>query len=143
VKIEDTKFRRDSFAVCYIHPDGTGLHKVLESEGGGRVNHPWFSSDSKSIVFTSDEAGVSVEPISVQNQYQPYSDLFLSKADGTVVQHLTHNAYENGTPASGCAFIPPHDLSGEGKKLSGQFDDSHFLKTKPKLVAPKRVCGQV
>jgi len=131
----------DSFAVCYIHPDGTGLHKVLESEGGGRVNHPWFSSDSKSIVFTSDEAGVSVEPISVQNQFQPYSDLFLSKADGTVVQHLTHNAYENGTPAWGCAFIPPHDLSGEGKKLSGQFDDSHFLKTESKLVAPKRVCG--
>ncbi|CAM6065646.1 unnamed protein product, partial [Sphagnum tenellum] len=133
----------DRFAVCYIHPDGTGLHKVLESEGGGCVNHPWFSPDSKSIVFTSDEAGVSMEPISVPNQFQPYSDLFLSKADGTVVQCLTHNAYENGTPAWGCTFIPPHDLSGEGKKLSGQFDDSHFLKTEQKLVAAKRVCGRV
>ncbi len=127
----------------YIHPDGTGLHEVLESEGGERVNHPWFSPDSKSIVFTSDEAGVPVEPISVPNQFQPYGDLFFSKADGTEVQRLTHNAYENGTPAWGCTFIPPHDLSGEGKKLSSQFDDSHFLKTEPKLVTPKSVCGQV
>ncbi|CAM6041967.1 unnamed protein product [Sphagnum compactum] len=102
----DREQQGDSFAVYYIHPDRTGLHKVLESEGGGRVNHPWFSPDSKSIVFTSDEAGVSAEPISVPNQFQPYGDLFSSKADGTEVQHLTHNAYEDGTTARGCAFIP-------------------------------------
>ncbi|CAM6019112.1 unnamed protein product [Sphagnum balticum] len=121
-----------------------GEEKYLQrlTEGEWTDTMPNWSPDNEWIAFSSDREQQG-EPISVPNQFQPYGDLFLSKADGTEVQRLTHNAYENGTPAWGCTFIPPHDLSGEGKKLSSQFDDSHFLKTEPKLVTPKRVCGQV
>ena len=39
-----------------MRPDGSGLHKVFDSHGG-LANHPKFSPDSKSIVFTTDFAG--------------------------------------------------------------------------------------
>uniref|UniRef100_A0A0E0P3P2 Dipeptidylpeptidase IV N-terminal domain-containing protein n=1 Tax=Oryza rufipogon TaxID=4529 RepID=A0A0E0P3P2_ORYRU len=51
-----------SFAIYMVHPNGTGLRRVVHSGGSGRTNHPWFSPDSKSLVFTSDYAAVSAEP---------------------------------------------------------------------------------
>ncbi|KAI3442690.1 uncharacterized protein J3R85_000937, partial [Psidium guajava] len=48
-----------SFSLYLIHPNGTGLKKLIQSGSGGRTNHPYFSPDGKSIVFTSDYAAVS------------------------------------------------------------------------------------
>ena len=39
-----------------IRTDGSGLHKVFDSHGG-LANHPHFSPDRGSVVFTSDFAG--------------------------------------------------------------------------------------
>lgn len=115
------------FAMHFIHPNGTGLHRVLNSSTAGRVNHPWFSPDSKSLVFTSDYTGVSAEPISVPHQFQPYGEIFMAKVDGSELRRLTHNAYEDGTPSWGRIFIAASDLTGEGGSVKCDFDDDHWL----------------
>ncbi|GLJ32138.1 hypothetical protein SUGI_0647140 [Cryptomeria japonica] len=116
-----------SFALYLIHPNGTGLQKVLNSSTFGRVNHPWFSPDSKSLIFTSDYAGVSAEPISVPYQFGPYGEIFMSNIDGSDVQRLTHNAYEDGTPSWGKTFVSPSDLIGKDEKLRCGFEDDRWL----------------
>ncbi|MBI5116123.1 PD40 domain-containing protein [Candidatus Poribacteria bacterium] len=87
------------FDIWIIRPDGSGLHKLIG--GGGRNNHPHFSPDGKWLVFTSQRAGYSAEEISLPFQYQPYGDLFGIRLDGTGLMRLTHNGFEEGTPAWG------------------------------------------
>eukprot|EP00249_Psilotum_nudum_P015736 c25496_g1_i1 orf=117-2390(+) len=121
------------FVLYMIHPDGTGLHKVLNSGIGGRVNHPCFSPDSKSLVFTTDYAGLSAEPISVPHQYQPYGEIFISRVDGSDLVRLTYNPYEDGTPFWGRNFISDSDLSKDGQRVDCSFDDDYWLKVREKL----------
>jgi len=130
-----------SFELFKMHPNGSGLQKVIQSGLGGRMNHPWFSPDGKYIVLTSDFAGVSAEPISNPHHYQPYGDIFVIKADGSWIQRLTHNSYEDGTPT----WSPESMLSGNvewpnggGSKCS--FDDCHWLNIK-KSTSSKMQCG--
>jgi Tol biopolymer transport system component len=107
--------RDGGFDLWLIRPDGSGLTKLLG--GGGRNNHPHFSPDGKWVVFTSKRAGFSAEEISLPSQPQPYGDLFAVRVDGTGLLRLTHNGFEEGTPAWG----PAGDLrpSPEARKGSG------------------------
>lgn len=116
------------FAIYMVHPNGTGLRKVVHSGDGGRTNHPWFSPDSKSLVFTSDYGGVSAEPISNPHHYQPYGEIYTVKIDGSDIQRLTHNSYEDGTPTWTPFFLKPADVA-ESLQGSDQcrFDDCHWL----------------
>jgi Tol biopolymer transport system component len=109
--------RDGNFAVYLIQPDGTGLRKVVG--GGGRNNHPHFSPDGKWIVFTSQRAGYSAEEISLPRQPQPYGDLFAVRLDGSGLLRLTHNGFEEGTPAWGPVvdFKP----SREGVKAGDEY----------------------
>jgi Tol biopolymer transport system component len=91
--------RDGDFEVWRIKPDGTGLQKIVS--GGGRNNHPHFAPDDRWIVFTSRRAGFSAEEISLPGQPQPYGYLFLARIDGTGLLRLTHNGFEEGTPAWG------------------------------------------
>ncbi|XP_042493138.1 uncharacterized protein LOC122072794 [Macadamia integrifolia] len=117
-----------SFAIYFIHPNGTGLKKVVHSSDAGRTNHPWFSPDGKSIVFTSDYAAVSGEPIANPHHYQPYGDIFTAKVDGSDLRRLTHNTYEDGTPAWGPIFIRPVDVVESPYSMPRcSFDDCHWL----------------
>lgn len=117
-----------SFAIYLVHPNGTGLRKVLHSGEGGRTNHPWFSPDSKRIAFTSDYAGVSAEPVANPHHYQPYGDIFVANVDGSGITRLTHNSYEDGTPAWGPRFMKPVDVVEGSPGGSGcKFDDCHWL----------------
>ncbi|MCI0460044.1 MAG: DPP IV N-terminal domain-containing protein [Gemmataceae bacterium] len=104
--------RGGNFEVWLIKPDGTGLKKLIG--GGGRHNHPHFSPDGQWVVFTSQRAGLSAEEISLPRQPQAYGDLFLIRLDGTGLTRLTHNGFEEGTPA----WAPVLDLrlSGDGRK---------------------------
>ncbi|KQK12221.2 hypothetical protein BRADI_1g02270v3 [Brachypodium distachyon] len=117
-----------SFAIYLIHPNGTGLRRLVHSADGGRTNHPWFSPDSKSIVFTSDLAAVSAEPISNPHHYQPYGEIFTINIDGSGLQRLTHNSFEDGTPSWTPYFLEPRDV-GETLQASGTcaFNDCHWL----------------
>jgi putative membrane-bound dehydrogenase-like protein len=91
--------RDGEFAIWLVKPDGTGLRKLVG--GGGRHNHPAFSPDGRWVVFTSGRAATSAEEVSVPSNPQPYGDLFAVRLDGGGLLRLTHNAFEEGTPAWG------------------------------------------
>lgn len=91
--------RDGDFDIWLVRPDGSNLRKLIG--GGGRNNHPRFSPDGRWIVFTSQRAGYSAEEISLPRQPQPYGDLFAIKLDGSGLIRLTHNGFEEGTPAWG------------------------------------------
>jgi Tol biopolymer transport system component len=104
--------RGGDFEIWQIKPDGTSLHQVIGS--GGRNNHPHFVPDGRWIVFTSRRAGFSAEEISLPRQPQPYGDLFAVRLDGTGLVRLTHNGFEEGTPAWGpkpASDIVPADVN--------------------------------
>ncbi|KAI0530985.1 hypothetical protein KFK09_000534 [Dendrobium nobile] len=117
-----------SFSIYLVHPNGTGLRKVVHSGDGGRTNHPWFGPDSNSLVFTSEYAGVSSEPISNPHHYQPAGEIFTVNIDGTEIRRLTHDSYEDGTPTWTSLFLKPSDVV---ESLQGvtfcNFDDCHWL----------------
>jgi len=108
--------RDGEFDIWLIKPDGSGLRKLIG--GGGRNNHPHFSPDGKWVVFASQRAGYSAEEISLPFQFQPYGDLFAVRLDGTGLIRLTHNGFEEGTPAWGPAVEVR--VSAEGMQGGGQ-----------------------
>lgn len=133
----------ESFRIYLIHPNGTGLKQILHSGEGGRTNHPWFSPDSKSLVFTSDYAAVSAEPISNPHHYQPYGDIFIARIDGSGIQRLTHNSYEDGTPSWGPIPMKPVDVE-ELPSSSCAFEDCQWLSIVPKngaVASQKQQCA--
>ncbi|CAA3023510.1 Hypothetical predicted protein [Olea europaea subsp. europaea] len=125
-----------SFELFKIHPNGTGLQKVIESGSGGRANHPWFSPDGKYIVLTSDYAGVSAEPISNPHHYQPYGDIFVIKSDGSDIRRLTHNSYEDGTPAWSPKYMKAVDVEWSNGGTQCSFEDCHWLNTSTSTITP-------
>jgi hypothetical protein len=58
---------------------------------------------SRPSSVTSQRAGYSAEEVSLPFQPQPYGDLFAVRLDGTGLLRLTHNGFEEGTPAWGQA----------------------------------------
>jgi Tol biopolymer transport system component len=108
--------RGGDFEAWLIRPDGSGLRKLVG--GGGRNNHPHFSPDGRWVVFTSERAGYSAEEVSLPRQPQPYGELFVVRTDGTGLSRLTHNGFEEGTPAWG----PVRDVrpSARGRRGGGR-----------------------
>ncbi|KAM0000200.1 putative transcription factor WD40-like family [Helianthus debilis subsp. tardiflorus] len=116
-----------SFGLYIIHPNGTGLRHLIHSGSAGRTNHPWFSPDGKRIVFTSDYAAVSAEPISNPHHYQPYGEIFTMKLDGSELTRLTHNSFEDGTPSWGPKFMKPENVEWSIDEEKCSFEDSEWL----------------
>ncbi|EEF42113.1 conserved hypothetical protein [Ricinus communis] len=109
-----------SFDLYFIHPNGTGLRKLLQSGSGGRVNHLYISPNGKSIVFTTDYTAISAEPISNQQMFQPYGEIYIINLDGSGLKRLTHNSFEDGTPAWGPRYMKPADLLWPNYGLGSQ-----------------------
>ena len=86
----------DNFEIFTIRPDGTDLRRLTNSKGNDA--HPGWSPDGERIVFSStrmgfkDEATYTFAP-------QPYGDLFVMRNDGTQVEQLTDNQWEDAGPS--------------------------------------------
>ncbi|HEV8492132.1 MAG TPA: hypothetical protein VGR76_07665, partial [Candidatus Angelobacter sp.] len=84
------------FAVFTVHPDGTGL-KQLTNIHGNEAHLAW-SPDGKRLLFTSSRKGFKDEAL-YTGAPQPYGDIFVMNADGTHVEQLTDDQWEEGVPA--------------------------------------------
>lgn len=85
-----------AYEIFSIRPDGTGLKQLTFTHGNDA--HEGWSPDGERIVFASSRMGFKDEVV-YTDAPQPYGDIFVMRFDGTDVQQLTDNQWEEGTPA--------------------------------------------
>jgi TolB protein len=84
------------YEIYTVKPDGTGLNRLTRSRGNDA--HMAWSPDGSQIVFASSRMGFKDE-MTYTDSPQPYGEIFVMRADGSDVQQLTDNQWEEGTPA--------------------------------------------
>ncbi|KAJ1277070.1 hypothetical protein BS78_05G265800 [Paspalum vaginatum] len=108
----------------------------------GHVNHPVFSPDMRSIVFTADLAAVSADPISMPHfthSVRPYGDIFVvhlrdtadmaANKDILEFERVTHSRYEYSTPTWSCRFV---DGGGQDEDPNGRWRMPECLDLTPR-----------
>jgi Tol biopolymer transport system component len=86
----------DDYEIYSIKPDGTGLKRLTSSPGNDA--HQGWSPDGEHIVFATSRMGFKDEAI-YTNAPQPYGEIFVMRADGSDLEQLTDNQWEEGAPA--------------------------------------------
>jgi TolB protein len=86
----------DSFVIFTITPDGKRLKRLTDP--GSDDSHGTWSPDGEWIAFSSARMGFKDEALNTDSP-QPYGEIFVMRYDGTRVQQLTDNQWEEGTPA--------------------------------------------
>ena len=84
------------YEIYTIKPDGSGVKRLTFAHGNDA--HMAWSPDGEQIAFASSRMGFKDEA-TYTDAPQPYGELFVMRADGTNVQQLTDNQWEDGTPA--------------------------------------------
>ena len=79
-----------------IKPDGTGVRRLTHARGNDA--HQGWSPDGEHIVFASTRMGFKDE-MTYTDAPQPYGELFVMRSDGSHLEQLTDNQWEDGTPA--------------------------------------------
>jgi TolB protein len=85
-----------AYEIYTIRPDGTSLTRLTFTHGNDA--HMAWSPDGEYIAFVSSRMGFKDE-VAYTDAPQPYGELFVMRYDGTRVQQLTDNQWEDGTPA--------------------------------------------
>jgi Tol biopolymer transport system component len=85
-----------TYDVYTIRPDGTSLKRL--TNGKGNDAHMAWSPDGEYILFASSRMGFKDEAL-YTDAPQPYGEIFVMRYDGTQVEQLTDNQWEDGTPA--------------------------------------------
>jgi len=98
-----------NFEILTIHPDGTDLRQLTHTKGSEA--HIAWSPDGERMLFTSSRMGFKDEVL-YTNNLQPYGEIFVMRFDGTDVEQLTDDQWEEGTPAwqprrSGVVAVTP------------------------------------
>ncbi|KAG4138455.1 hypothetical protein ERO13_D07G135000v2 [Gossypium hirsutum] len=104
----------DAFSIYVIKPDGSDLRRIYAAGPKGssdvdmeRINHVCFSPNGEWLVFAANIGGVTAEPVSFPNQFQPYGDLYVMRLDGSGLRRLTWN--------------------DAGVELTGEFDEPLWI----------------
>jgi Tol biopolymer transport system component len=84
------------FEVFTIHPDGTGLKQLTRTHGNDA--HLAWSPDGERLLFCSSRMGFKDEVVLI-GAPQPYGEVFVMRYDGTQIEQLTDNQWEEGGPA--------------------------------------------
>jgi Tol biopolymer transport system component len=85
-----------TYDVYTIRPDGSSLKRL--TNGNGNDAHMAWSPDGEYIAFASSRMGFKDEAL-YTDAPQPYGEIFVMRYDGTGVEQLTDNQWEDGTPA--------------------------------------------
>ncbi|MED6128146.1 hypothetical protein PIB30_094857 [Stylosanthes scabra] len=122
------------FGIYVVKPDGSGLRRIEMAKGAEadreRLNHVFFSRDGEWLLFTANLGGVTAEPVSLPNQFQPYGDLYVVRVDGSGLRRLTCNAYENGTPTwhdGVLELCSENEMEGDSDLLTGAFQEPLWI----------------
>jgi len=86
----------DDFEVFTIRSDGKDVRQLTHTKGNDA--HGAWSPDGERILFTSGRMGFKDEVLYTYAP-QPYGEIFVMKYDGTEVEQLTDNQWEDGGPA--------------------------------------------
>lgn len=84
------------YEIYTIKPDGTDVRRLTYSRGNDA--HMAWSPDGTQIAFASTRMGFKDE-VTYTDAPQPSGELFVMRSDGTHLQQLTDNEWEDGTPA--------------------------------------------
>jgi len=84
------------FQILTIHPDGSDLKQLTHVKGNEA--HMAWSPDGERMLFTSSRMGFKDEVLLINNP-QPYGEIFVMRSDGTGVEQLTDDQWEEGAPA--------------------------------------------
>lgn len=84
------------FDLFTVRVDGTDIKQLTHSKGNDA--HPAWSPDGEKILFSSTRMGFKDEAL-YTSAPQPYGELFVMRYDGTQVEQLTDNQWEEAGPA--------------------------------------------
>lgn len=84
------------FQIFTIRPDGKDLTQLTTTQGIDA--HLAWSPDGERILFTSSRKGFKDEALYTGGP-QPYGEIFVMSSDGTHVEQLTDDQWEEGGPA--------------------------------------------
>lgn len=81
------------FDVFTVRADGKDVRQLTRAKGNDA--HPAWSPDGEKIVFTTTRMGFKDEAL-YTSAPQPYGELFVMRYDGTQLEQLTDNQWEDG-----------------------------------------------
>ena len=84
----------NAYEIYTIKPDGTSLKRLTFTHGNDA--HMAWSPDGEYIAFASSRMGFKDEVL-YTDAPQPYGELFVMRYDGTGIEQLTDNQWEDGT----------------------------------------------
>lgn len=95
-----------TYDVYTIRPDGSSLKRL--TNGSGNDAHMAWSPDGEYIAFASSRMGFKDEA-AYTDAPQPYGEIFVMRFDGTGVEQLTDNQWEDGAP--GWRGVPARQIA--------------------------------